>query len=282
MRFLFTLLFVLSLGYINAQVTFHGSISRLNKISFTEMGGVTYDQNENLDFPEFSIYQSLVSYYRPIRMAIDIGLSYKKHRITLGQMKDGVSSEYKVRHMSYDPFLNSTKPNSISGSSRSDENRAYLNYEYILFGKDKKTNFFISTSIGLCYRAGPKGIGNVGTLSSSGNLNNTGAKITVTSAGYTADAKYIWNFGAGLGTDLYYKKHYFFTLFANFNYSNNYLGFDINTVTISDNNISKSYEFEMLSLRKGIYFGISRRFQFYPWKPIKPKWEKFKTEGIKL
>ena len=246
------------------------------------MDGDTYPHKENLNFPDFSIYQSFTSFYRPTRMAINIGMTYKKHRIILGQMKDGVSSTNLVTFNGYQPFLQKTLPAKSPGASRSDENRAYLNYEYTLFGKQEKTNFFFSTSIGLCYRAGPKGIGNVGTISISGNLDNSGKKITVTSAGYTADAKYVWNFGAGIGTDLYYKGHYFFTLSAKFNYSKKYLGFDINTVTISSNNGSKSYEFKMLGIRKGIYFGISRRFQFYPWKPLKEKWERLKTEGIKL
>lgn len=246
------------------------------------MDGDTYPHKENLNFADFSIYQSFTSFYRPTRMAIDIGMTYKKHRITLGQMKDDVSSQNSIYVMRYSSFSGKYVSDRIVGTTRSDENRVYLNYEYTLFGKQEKTNFFLSTSIGLCYRAGPKGIGNVGTLSTSGNLDNNGKKITVTSAGYTADAKYVWNFGAGIGTDLYYKGHYFFTLSANFNYSNKYLGFDINTVTISDNNSSKSYEFKILGIRKGIYFGISRRFQFYPWKPLKEKWKNLKKEGIKL
>lgn len=201
-------------------------------------------------------------------------MAYKRHRISFAWQNDGVSDKSHVAVRAYNFVGNTYRYDAFRGTGRSSQSRLSLNYDFQLFQRDKKTSVFISTSLGLCYRAGPKGIGPVGSIGSGGNLAPNKA-ITVNTSSFTDVAKYVVNFGAGIGVDLYAKKYYLFTLSANFTYSNSNLYFTERTVSVFNNTSTQDYNFKTKALCSGIYFGISRRFQFYPWKPIKdyPIWE---------
>lgn len=274
MNKLLAFLFTLSLGNLISQVTFHTTVAYNYKLSFNRIDDSKFEPLVNQDFHDFSYYQTTETFEDPGRLQGSIGLQYKKHRLDLGVLSDGVVNKYVIAIETYDPVLGKFRPNMIFGSSRTSQKRFYLEYAYAILKPNKKTTFFVSASLGLCARGGPKGIASVGTLGAEGNL-TPNKIIEVTDASYTANDRYALNFGGGIGTDLHFRENYFFTLSANFFYSPKYLYFDNRTVTISETNSVKTYEFISFAQCTGLYFGISRRFQLYPWKPLKEKFKAF-------
>jgi len=268
------MIFLLTLGSVHSQVLFHFSISRNYKWSYSDILFNGTNTSENLTFPDFTIYQSEKTFDQPKRIAFNLGLSIKRHQFHLGIQSDGVSSKYSIYFTSYDNVLNTYRPNSLSGTGKTPQSRASLNYDFYLLKKERKTNLYITTSLGLCFRAGPRGVGSVGTLGSSGNLSTTKI-LQLVSASFTDVPKYVFNFGGGLGTDIFYKKYYLLTLTAGFTYSKRNLYFTENTINVIDNSSSEKYVFKTVDNCSSIYFGISRRFQIFPWKPIKntPIWK---------
>jgi len=252
----------------------HFSICRSYKLSFSDVLFNGAKIGENLSLPDFSIYQSKATFDQPRRIAFNLGLSIKRHTFHFAIQTDGVSSNYSIYFNSFDNILNTYRPNSVSGTGKTPQSRFSLNYDFYVLKKERKTNLFVTTSIGLCYRAGPKGIEAVGTLGSTGKLSPT-KTLQITSASFTNIPKFVLNFGGGLGADLFFRKYYLLTLTAGFTYSNRSLYFTNNTVTVIDNSVSKQYKFKTIDNCAGIYFGVSRRFQLYPWKSIKnnPIWE---------
>ena len=252
----------------------HFSICRSYKLSFSDVLFNGAKIGENLSLPDFSIYQSKTTFDQPRRIAFNLGLSIKRHTFHFAIQTDGVSSNYSIYFNSYDNILNTYRPNSLSGTGKTPQSRASLNYDFYFLKKERKTNLYITSSLGLCFRAGPRGVGSVGTLGSSGSLSTTKI-LQLVSASFTDVPKYVFNFGGGLGTDIFYKKYYLLTLTAGFTYSKRNLYFTENTINVIDNSSSEKYVFKTVDNCSSIYFGISRRFQLYPWKSIKnnPIWE---------
>ena len=252
----------------------HFSICRSYKLSFSDVLFNGAKIGENLSLPDFSIYQSKTTFDQPRRIAFNLGLSIKRHTFHFAIQTDGVSSNYSIYFNSYDNILNTYRPNSLSGTGKIPQSRASLNYDFYFLKKERKTNLYITSSLGLCFRAGPRGVGSVGTLGSSGSLSTTKI-LQLVSASFTDVPKYVFNFGGGLGTDIFYKKYYLLTLTAGFTYSKRNLYFTENTINVIDNSSSEKYVFKTVDNCSSIYFGISRRFQLYPWKSIKnnPIWE---------
>jgi hypothetical protein len=270
MNKLIAFLFTLSLGNSISQVTFHAAFGYNYKLSFNRLDDSTFEPLVYQEFPDFSYYQTTETFEEPWRMQGSVGLRYKRHRLDLGVLSDGVVNKYRIGVEIYDPILEKFRADMIAGRSRTSQKRFYLEYDFSILNREKKTSLFVSASVGLCARGGPKEIAPVGTLGSSGYL-TPNKIIEVTAASYTAYDRNAFNVGGGIGTDLYFKGYYFFTLAANFFYSPKHLYFDVNTVTIAEPNSVKTYEFKSYFLCTGLYFGISRRFQLYPWKPMKEK-----------
>jgi hypothetical protein len=272
------IIFILVFGSLNSQVLFHFSICRSFKMSFSDVYYNDNNVSEMLSFPDFSVYHSKKTFDQPKRIAFNLGLSVKRHNFHLGIQNDGVSSKNSIHFNSFDYVLNKYRPNSIFGTAKTPQSRLSLNYDFYILKKEKKSNLFFTTTIGLCYRAGPIGIGPVGTLGTVANLSPT-KTLQSTSASYTSNPKYVFNFGGGLGTDLFLKNYYILTLSAGFTYSNKSLYFTNHTIIINENSSSQEYTFKTMYKCTSAYFGISRRFQLFPWKSIKnnPIWDEFHT-----
>jgi hypothetical protein len=268
MKQLLIFIFIFSLGSAYSQVTFFGTINRNYKLSFNQSYYNNLPINGTLDFPEFSTVQSYITFDQPKRIAISLGLEYKKHRFYIESLNDAVSSQSILNVRYYDPVSNSYINYSSNSKDRTFQKRFSLNYEYQFFGKNEKTNFFINGSIGLCHRAGPKEISPAGTMSSNLNFSPS-LQMSFSSSAFSAVTKNAFNFGLGIGSDLFYKKHYILSISARFAYSKQSLYFNENTIKVYKPNTTQEYKINQDFLCSGIYFGISRNFQLFPWKPIK-------------
>ncbi len=267
MKYITLLVFTIALKFTYAQVTFYGSISRIYKVSFNE---ITYNgsaQNEPFIFPEFSFYEHPITFDQPKRTALDFGLTYKKHRLYLSLLNDAVSAQYFLSVQTYDSIDQKMIYYFSDGKNKTGQSRISLNYDYQLFGKKDHTNLFVNASFGWCRRSGPKEIKPAGTMAMGLNFTSD-LYMNSVSSGYSDLVKNAFNFGIGLGADLYYKKHYILTLSASFAYSDQNLYFSENKITVYQNGQIQDYIITEKLLCAGIYFGVSRRFQIYPWKPI--------------
>jgi hypothetical protein len=267
MKYVFFIIFNVSLGNIFSQVTFFGSINLNYKLSFTQTYYKSSPINGTLDFPDFSIVQPYITFDQPKRTAISLGLEFKDHRFYIESLNDAVSSQSILNVRYYDPVSNSFINYSSDSKDKTFQKRFSLNYEYQLFGKNDKTNFFINGSIGLCHRAGPKEISPAGTMSSNLNFSPS-LHMSFSSSAFTAETKNALNFGLGIGSDLFYKKHYILSISARFTYSKQSLYLNENTIKVYKSNSTQEYEINQNFLCSGIYFGLSRKFQLYPRKPI--------------
>jgi hypothetical protein len=267
MKYVFFIIFNVSLGNIFSQVTFFGSINLNYKLSFTQSYYKGSPINGTLDFPDFSIVQPYITFDQPKRTAISLGLEFKDHRFYIESLNDAVSSQSILNVRYYDPVSNSFINYSSDSKDKTFQKRFSLNYEYQLFGKNDKTNFFINGSIGLCHRAGPKEISPAGTMSSNLNFSPS-LHMSFSSSAFTAETKNALNFGLGIGSDLFYKKHYILSISARFTHSKQSLYLNKNTIKVYKSNSTQEYEINQNFLCSGIYFGLSRKFQLYPRKPI--------------
>ncbi len=261
----------MSLGSLFSQVTFHASISLYDKTSFTGANDNKWEKATLKDFPDFSFWQSAATRYDSKRLGISGGLKYNRHRLELGIHYDGVADEYYLLSDFYDPFYGTSRPGRMSGTGNSSQSRFFVNYDFIMLNRDKKTNLYVTPTVGLCFRAGPKGIGPVGSIGSSATLNEGNTILTVNNAAYTAVDKYAINYGLGIGSDLYYKGIYILSPSLSFIYSKKYLYFTERTLTISDYSGNTVYNFDSFARCTGFYIGISRKFQIYPWKKLRLK-----------
>ncbi len=260
----------MSLGNIFSQVTYFGSINRNYKLSFNQSYYKNSPINGTLDFPDFSIVQPYITFDQPKRTAISLGLEFKDHRFYIESLNDAVSSQSILNVRYYDPVSNSFINYSYDSKDKTFQKRFSLNYEYQFFGKNYKTNFFINGSIGICHRAGSKEISPAGTMSSNLNFSPS-LQMSFSSSAFTAVTKNAFTFGLGIGSDLFYKKHYILSISARFAYSKQSLYFNENTIKVYKPNSTQEYKINQDFLCSGIYFGISRNFQLFPWKPIKLK-----------
>lgn len=258
----------MSLGNIFSQVTFFGTINRNYKLSFNQTYYKSSPINGTLDFPDFSIVQPYITFDQPKRTAISLGLEFKDHRFYIESLNDAVSSQSILNVRYYDPVSNSFINYSYDSKDKTFQKRFSLNYEYQFFGKNDKTNFFINGSIGICHRAGPKEISPAGTMSSNLNFSPS-LHMSFSSSAFTSVTKNAFNFGLGIGSDLFYKKQYILTISARFAYSKQSLYFNENTIKVYKSNSTQEYKINQDFLCSGIYFSISRNFQLFPWKPIK-------------
>lgn len=258
----------MSLGNIFSQVTFFGSINLNKKISFNQSYYKNSPTNGTLDFPDFSVYLPPITFDQPNRTAFSLGLEHKKHRFYIDLLNDAVSSRCIIKVQTYDSINNSFINYSSDAKGQTSQIRLSLNYDYQFFGKKEKTNLFVNASFGLCHRSGSKGISPVGTIGTDLNFSPS-LNMSYYSSGFTAEAKNAFNFGLGLGSDLFVKKQYLLTLSVHFTHSNQNLYIKENSFTVYKSNSTQEYKINQDFLCSGIYFGISRNFQLFPWKPIK-------------
>lgn len=258
----------MSLGNIFSQVTFFGSINLNYKMSFTQSYYKNLPTNGTLDFPDFSVYMPPITFDQPKRTAFSLGLEHKKHRFYIDLLNDAVSSRCIIKVQSYDSINNSFINYSSDAKGKTNQIRLSLNYDYQFFGKNEKTNLFLNASFGFCHRSGPKGISPIGTLGTVMTFLPS-LQMNYITSGFTAEAKNAFNFGLGLGSDLFFKKKYLLTLSVYFTHSNQNLYTKENTFTVYKPNSTQEYKINQNYLCSSIYFGISRKFQLYPWKPIK-------------
>ncbi len=275
MKYLFFIIYTLSLGNIFSQVTFFGSIDLYNKMSFNQSYYKNSPIKGTLNFPDFSVYLPPITFDQPKRTAISFGLERKNHRFYIDLLNDAVSSRCIIKVQSYDSINNSFINYSSDAKGQTSQIRLALNYDYQFFGKNEKTNLFLNASFGFCHRSGPKGISPVGSIGTDLNFSPS-LNMSYNSSGFTAEAKNAFNFGLGLGSDLFFKKKYLLTLSVFFTHSNQNLYIKENTFTVYKPNSTQEYKINQNFLCSGFYFGFSRKFQLYPWKPI--KFDLFKNE----
>lgn len=268
MKHLIFFIFTFALWNATAQVKFYGSYSIAHKISFNEVFYNGLPTNGIFNFPDFSIVCPLKTSEDPRRSALRFGLEFKRHRMFVELLNDAVSSKYFISAEYFYTPTNSMINYSSYGTSKTFQKRLSLNDEFRLFGKEDHTNLFITASLGLCYRSGPKGILPAGTMGMGLDFSPT-MQMESQQSGFTDDAKFAWNMGVGLGTDIHLKNQYLLTFQVNFAYSDQSLYFNENTFRVYKNNSVQEYKIIQKDLCAGVYIGVSRRFHLYPWKPIK-------------
>lgn len=262
------LLFFLTIGHLNAQLSFYANVQMDSKISFTNYYHNSQLLEEDTRFEFVHLYAPRKTFKDPIRMKLGFGIQYKRHDVQLNFQNNGVTSEFIAyfKRGDSEPGIDAYSPSQTL--SKTVHRKFALDYAFYILKKEKKTNLFISGSLALHFRAGSKGVHDIGKMGFEGPMGGGWNYINMSEA-YTTDEKFAAGWGVGVGTDIYIKGLYILTLSCQYLHSNNKLNYMKLDFTIIENSNVHHYEIDKHPLNTSIYFGISRRFQLYPWKPIK-------------
>jgi hypothetical protein len=248
-----------------SQKSFYGSIDLFTKMSMNSTHPFIWDtQNANVS-PLFQYNHSSYTISDPFRLGVSLGWKINsKHTIELGGHYDGVSTKSFFRFSNFQETLGFNTSNLVKSSSRSQQNRFFINYEYNLFDKNKKTNLSMFGSIGLVTRAGPKEVGGVGSFGGSGVMIQDSVLYESENASFTSTFNRALQLGFGISSDIYLSKKYWFTVSFQYAHSSRYLSFDKDSFTLIYANSGDvyKYEFGQYNRAAGLYFGISRHFYF--------------------
>lgn len=261
--------FTLILGTSLSQGLFYVSVDGYMKMSFNSTDPFRWD-SKSAQVSNLFTYEHKSFYMGdPFRIGASLGMKIKpRHFIEIGVHYDGVSSKAGFRFASYQTYVDYYTPSSTQTKSRSQQSRFFLNYRYNLVNKSNKTNLSIFPSIGIVWRGGPKGVGNVGAFGTGGILIKDSLAYHNESTSYTAYNKYALQFGLGLQSDIFIRDKYWFSAHVQYAYSKVYLAYDVENFFINEINSGKitKYEFILHNRASGLYLGISRKFQIVPWK----------------
>lgn len=262
------LFFTFLLGQIFAQVNFFVSADFYLKGSINSEHPLFWESNTFNGDSRFEYKFYNFSMYSPINLGISTDITINnKHEITLGLNTDGNSTKSKVYSDVYSPEFNTYSSSLGLDKGKSFYSRAFLNYGYNLINKQKKTTLKLFSGLGIVWRAGPKfGGENVGTFSFSYYLDENLTVLRNSNIGYTW-SKYGWVLNFGIASDLYFKQKYWFSLSLSYSYSPSVLYIEETQITIFNNNTGYyKHWVDSQNLKcNGVYFGISRKFQLYPW-----------------
>lgn len=261
---------------LKAQVSFYLATDSYLKMSFNSTHPFVWDSKTVQSTPLFQYEHASYCINDPLRFGFTLGAKLnKRHAIEIGIHGDGVSSKSRFRFSSYQPYVDLITSGYTGSESKSNQIRIFMNYKYYLLSKPKKTSIAIFPSVSLASRPGGKGQENVGGFGFGGQLTNDGLSYYSSSIGYTAYSNTSFQVGLGISSDLYFKEKYWLTLSLMGSYSNNYLSFDLDNFIIKNSNTGKNdnYEFGLYNWASGLYLGLSRQFQIYPWRPNRKKKE---------
>lgn len=264
-----TILFVfLTIGHLNAQLSFYANLLVDYKVSFTNYYNGSQLLGSDTRYEQFHLYAPRKTFKDPRRMGVGFGVQYKRHNVQLSVQNNGVSSYFKAyfKRGDSEPGIDAYSP--MRTFSKTVHRKFALDYAFYILKKEKKTNFFVSGSLGLHFRLGPKGEHDIGKMGFAGSLGGS-TYFSNMSEAYTTNDKFAFGWGIGMGADIYIKGLYILTLSCNYLHANNGLNRMKLKFTIGDAYNEYNYEIDKYPINTSISFGISRRFQLYPWKPLK-------------
>lgn len=262
------LLIFIPIGHLHAQLKFYGNLILDCKISFTNYYHDSQLLKDDTRFEQFHLYAPQKTFKAPRRMGLGVGMQYKRHNIQLSLQNNGVTSDVigYFQRGDTEPDLESYSPMRLI--SQTVHSKFALDYDFYILKKENKTNFFLSGSLALHFREGPKGEFNIGNLGFSGSVGGN-MHYSFSTESYTTYNKYEFGWGVGIGTDIYIKGLYILTFSCKYLHADHSLNRMKLNFTIGDNSNINHYEIDKQPINTSISFGLSRRFQFYPWKPLK-------------
>ncbi|MCC6182428.1 MAG: hypothetical protein IT237_11405 [Bacteroidia bacterium] len=242
-------------------------------MSITSDNSFHWNTKTNVNSPYNLEYKtSNFCFWAPLNFGISAGIQLSpKKEILIGLNTDGNSFIYKVYADNYQNGIGYTfGESSIKG--KSSFIRYYINYKYTLYSLPSNLNCSIIIGAGMAQRGGPqKGGESTGNFGIAGTIDENGTVYAFQNKSFTWHKRgYLINFG--LGSDVYIRNKYIFSSTLIFTYSPYATGRDLNTLTISNpnTNYSKTYKQNVDFKGTGLYLGVSRRFQIYQTKKIKP------------
>lgn len=264
MNRLLTILFLIILGHVNAQMSFHLSPDLYFRTSFNSSSLASLENKNIQDFDNFSIQQDELSFYSPWRLGARLGVKFNPfHTLQIGGHWNGVSSKTELFFRYYQKYIDKHTNESELHGTVTAQGRWFVNYMYWLNRNSKNIQLKAVFSISVDKRAGPPiaGLG-VGSFGGEGQIDKKGVFYESSSSGYTTKHTTSLGIGLGLEADFNTKTNYSFTLGVLYSHAPTPLYYNVVKMKIIDmaNNTSTSYSFKQNYISSSLLFYISKSF----------------------
>lgn len=225
----------------------------------------------------FQANNQLVSLRSITYIGLSVGININnKHSIEFGWSQDGTGSSWRDRMMTWDTLstgLQTFSNNSTVSKSHIHYQKLLINYQLSFKNSDKKTNFGVTTAVGLLFNPNKKKNTPApsiiyGSYSSPESQTFLDENIFLTYKENEAFAfsRYSFLLSLGFFSDIYIKNKYLFSTSISYLQSFNYMEYSTHHYMVNDNGTEKRLDYTSASRGSGVYFQISRKFQLYPRK----------------